>query len=246
MIELRFLYTPGHTPDGISVVARDRVFTGDTLLIHGTGRADFAGGDPGAQYDGIVGKLFSLPDDTLVFPAHDYRGHQHSTIGEEKRTNPRLAGRSRAGYIELMNGLGLPLPDKIQEALQPNQSAIEDDSMRFPDLSQLNQVRQLSPREVSEWIGSANAPLLIDVRQPDEWHGELGHIAGSRLIPLRELAACATDLEPYRTKDIVCICRAGVRSTTAAATLTALGFDHVWNMRGGMVEWNDERLPVER
>jgi len=82
-VELQVFYTPGHTPDGISLHVGDRVFTGDTLLIHGTGRADFAGGDPGAQYDAITQKLFALPDDTLVFPAHDYRGHLHSTIGDE-------------------------------------------------------------------------------------------------------------------------------------------------------------------
>ncbi|MGH7820751.1 MAG: MBL fold metallo-hydrolase, partial [Candidatus Binatia bacterium] len=238
-LELRVLHTPGHTPDGISLHLADRVFTGDTLLIHGTGRADFAGGDPGAQYDGIVTKLFTLPDETLVFPAHDYRGHAHSTIGEEKRTNPRLAGRSREGYVELMNNLGLPLPDKIQEALQPNQSAIEDESVRFPDLSQLNQVRQLTPREVHARLASPSPPLVIDVRQPDEWSGELGHIPGSRLIPLRELAERSAELGSEKTHDVVCICRAGVRSTTAAATLTALGFEHVWNMKGGMVDWND-------
>ena len=245
-VSVRVLFTPGHTPDSISLDLGDRVFTGDTLLIHGTGRADFAGGDPGAQYDGITGKLFTLRDDTLVFPAHDYRGHTSSTIADEKRTNPRLAGRTRAQYVELMQNLGLPLPDKIQEALQPNQSAIEDESVRFPDLSQLNQVRQLTPQEVDAERRSPKAPLLLDVRQPEEFDGELGHIPASRLIPLRELAQRAEEIADWKAKDVVCICRAGVRSTTAAATLTALGFEHVWNMRGGMVEWNDEGLPVER
>jgi sulfur dioxygenase len=147
-LNLQVLYTPGHTPDGISLCADDRVFTGDTLMIGGTGRTDFAGGDAGAQYDSIVNRLFALPDQTLVFPAHDYRGHTCSTIGAEKSTNPRLVGRSRADYIHLMNNLGLPLPDKIQEALQPNQSALDDDVIKFPGLSQLNQVQQLEPLEV--------------------------------------------------------------------------------------------------
>ncbi|HYH41609.1 MAG TPA: MBL fold metallo-hydrolase, partial [Burkholderiales bacterium] len=97
-LELKVLYTPGHTPDSISLYTGDRVFTGDVLLIGGTGRADFAGGDSGDQFDAITGKLFSLPDETLVFPAHDYRGNTSSTIGQEKNQNPRVAGRSREEY----------------------------------------------------------------------------------------------------------------------------------------------------
>lgn len=89
---LKVLYTPGHTPDSISLYAGDRVYTGDVLLIGGTGRADFAGGDAGQQYDSITQKLFTLPDETRVYPAHDYRGNTHSTIGQEKKTNPRIGG----------------------------------------------------------------------------------------------------------------------------------------------------------
>ncbi len=245
-IELRVLSTPGHSADAISLHAGDRVFTGDSLLIHGTGRTDFPGGDPGAEYDSIHEKLFRLPDETLVFPGHDYRGHTHSTIGEEKRNNPRLAGRTREDYVRLMNGLGLPLPDKIQEALQANQSSIEDDSVKFPILSQLSQVAQLTPREIHAQMASPSPPLLIDVRQADEYSGELGHVPRSRLIPLRELAKRAEEIADHQTQDVVCVCRAGVRSTTAAAMLTGLGFEHVWNMKGGMLDWNDAGLPVER
>jgi glyoxylase-like metal-dependent hydrolase (beta-lactamase superfamily II) len=162
-LTLTVLATPGHTPDGISLYVGDRVFTGDTLLIHGTGRADFAGGDPGAQWDSITQKVFALPDETLVFPAHDYRGHTHSTIGEEKRANPRLAGRSRAAYVELMNNLGLPLPDNIQEALQSNQSAIEDGSVAFPALADLSRVRQVAPHELRNDGAARFASLSIDV-----------------------------------------------------------------------------------
>ena len=158
---------PGHTPDSISLLAKDRVFTGDVLFIHGTGRADFAGGDPGIQYDSIARKLFTLPDQTLVFPAHDYRGHTQSTIGEEKRSNPRLAGKSRDDYINLMNNLGLPLPDGIQEALQPNQSDLDAGALKFPTLAQLNQVRQLTAAELRDRIAGSNPPLLIDVREEE-------------------------------------------------------------------------------
>src|SRR5262249_58938546 len=102
-LRLKILHTPGHTPDGISIYVEGRVFTGDTLLIGGTGRADFAGGDAGQQYDAITSALFTLPDNTLVFPAHDYRGNQSSTIGREKTANPRVAGHSRDEYIRIMN-----------------------------------------------------------------------------------------------------------------------------------------------
>ena len=245
-LNLQVLYTPGHTPDGVSLSVADRVFTGDTLMIGGTGRTDFAGGDAGAQYDSIMNKLFTLPDQTIVFPAHDYRGHACSTIRAEKSTNPRLVGRSRADYVHLMNNSGLPLPDKIQEALQPNQSALDDDAIKFPGLSQLNQVQQLEPSEVSRRLQTPNPPILVDVRETDEFNGELGHIPGSQLMPLRELPQLASNMEQFRSSEIVTICRAGVRSTTAAAILTALGFEHVFNLKGGMLDWNDAGLPVER
>jgi sulfur dioxygenase len=244
--ELRILYTPGHTPDSISLVAKDRVFTGDVLFIHGTGRADFAGGDAGIQYDSITRKLFTLADEVLVFPAHDYRGHTQSTIGAEKRSNPRLAGKTRDDYINLMNNLGLPLPDGIQEALQPNQADLDAGALKFPTLSQLNQVRQLSAAELRDRIAGANPPMLVDVREEDEYHGELGHIVGAHLIPLKELPERTGELGDAKGCDIVAICRVGVRSATAAAILTGMGFEHVWNLKGGMIEWKDAQLPVER
>ena len=245
-LAIKVLYTPGHTPDGISLYVEGRVFTGDVLLIGGTGRADFAGGDSGAQYDAIAGKLFTLPDETIVYPAHDYRGNTSSTIGQEKRANPRMAGRTREQYVALMASLNFPLPEKIQEVLQPNQTAIEDDKTKFPDLTQLNQVRQLKADEVGSRLAANPAPFVLDVREPQEYTGELGHIAGSVLIPLRELADRASELIPHKAGPMVVVCRSGVRSTTAAAMLSALGFDEVYNLQGGMIDWNDRRLPVER
>ena len=109
-LHLDILYTPGHTDDSYSFVLPDRVFTGDTLLIRGTGRTDFQNGDPGAQYDSLFHKLLKLPEDTLVYPAHDYNGMTVSTIGEEKRHNPRLQVSSMQAYCELMNGLDLTDP----------------------------------------------------------------------------------------------------------------------------------------
>jgi rhodanese-related sulfurtransferase len=130
--------------------------------------------------------------------------------------------------------------------LQPNQSALDDDRIPFPTLGQLNQVRQFTPKEVQALLSASPPPLLLDVREPEEYGGELGHIAGSLLIPLKELPARAAELERYKERQVIAICRAGVRSTTAAALLTGLGFEHVSNLKGGMLDWNDQNLSVER
>jgi glyoxylase-like metal-dependent hydrolase (beta-lactamase superfamily II)/rhodanese-related sulfurtransferase len=245
-LRIRIMHTPGHTPDSMSLSVDGRVFTGDTLLIGGTGRADFPGGDAGHQYDGIVNSLFILPNDTLVFPAHDYRGNHYSTIGQEKSANPRIAGKTREQYVHIMNNLGLALPDKVQESLQANQSAIEDESIKFPDLTQLNAIHQIAPVDLAARLKSESVPVVIDVREPEEYHDELGHLRGSRLIPLRTLSSRAAELEAFKNADVIVVCRAGVRSTTGAAILTALGFEHVSNLKGGMLEWNEAALPVER
>lgn len=119
-IRLQALYTPGHTDDSYSFLLNDRVFTGDTLLIRGTGRTDFQNGDPGAQYDSLFNKLLNLREDILVFPAHDYAGRTHSSIGEEKRLNPRLQVASRQAYIDQMNALQLDPPSLIDVAIPAN------------------------------------------------------------------------------------------------------------------------------
>lgn len=244
-IGIKVLYTPGHTPDSVSYYLGDRVLTGDTLLIGGTGRTDFARGDAGAQYDSITQKLFTLPDETLVFPAHDYRGNTQSTIGEEKRANPRIQGRTREEYVELMNSLDLPLPERIQEVLQINQTELDDDALKFPSIAELNQVRLVEPAQLQAMLAGQQQPLVIDVREPHEYSGELGHIGGSRLLPLRRLPQQTEDLSAYKRRPIVLVCRAGVRSATAAALLTGLGFERVYNLHGGMLAWNKSGLPVD-
>ena len=121
-LALEVLYTPGHTDDSYSLLLPDRVFTGDTLLIRGTGRTDFQNGDPAAQYDSLFGRLLRLPDDTFVYPAHDYNGMTVSTIGEERAHNPRLQVRSKQEYVELMNGLVLSSPRLMDVAVPANRA----------------------------------------------------------------------------------------------------------------------------
>src|SRR5262249_4635748 len=119
-LSLDAIYTPGHTDDSYSFIAADRVFTGDTLLIRGTGRTDFQNGDARAQYESIFGRLLKLPESTLVYPAHDYKGDTVSTIGEEKAFNPRLQVKSVDEYIELMNSLKLSNPKMMDVAIPAN------------------------------------------------------------------------------------------------------------------------------
>lgn len=121
-LQLEILYTPGHTDDSYSFLLPDRVFTGDTLLIRGTGRTDFQNGDPGAEYDSLFGKLLRLPDEMLVYPAHDYNGMTVSSIGEERRHNPRLQVGGRQAYIDLMNGLKLDDPRLMDVAVPANRA----------------------------------------------------------------------------------------------------------------------------
>ncbi len=244
-LRMRVLATPGHTPDGISLLVEGRLMTGDTMLIRGTGRSDFDGGDPGAQYDSITGKFFTLPDETRVYPAHDYRGNTSSTIGDEKRLNPRIAGRARDAYIEIMNNLGLPLPEKIQEVLLPNQTSIDAEGIKFPTLNEMNHVRQRTAPEVVEMLSREPRPLIVDVREPEEFVGEFGHIPGAVSIPLGQLSARSTEIQTHKDQPIVVVCRAGGRSTTGAAILIGLGFEHAVNLRGGMIDWTDRKLTVE-
>ena len=118
--QIQVIHTPGHTPGSVSYSWRDCVFTGDALLIGGCGRTDFQGGDAGALYDAITGRLFSLPEATRVFPGHDYHGRKASTIGDEKKSNPRLAGKSRAEFMQIMQNLNLAPPKMIQIAVPAN------------------------------------------------------------------------------------------------------------------------------
>ena len=119
-IELKAVYTPGHTDDSYSYLMNDRVFTGDTLLIRGTGRTDFQNGDAKQQYNSLFNKILTLPEETLVYPGHDYKGWTVSTIGEEKAHNPRLQVASEAEYVELMNNLNLPNPKQMDVAVPAN------------------------------------------------------------------------------------------------------------------------------
>jgi sulfur dioxygenase len=244
-VTIKVLHTPGHTPDALSYLLPGMVFTGDALLIGGSGRTDFPGGDPGVAYDSVVDKLFRLPDDTVVWPGHDYRGQTTSTIGNERRNNPRFAGTSREQYIDLMNNLGLPFPDRIQQALQVNQAGFESEEVGgFPLVADVARVPLVSAAELAVAVQQDPAPLILDVREPEEFVGELGHIPGALLVPMDALQRRLPKLAGYIDRDIVVVCRAGARSASAAAILQRAGFPRVRNLDGGMLAWAKAGQPV--
>ena len=244
--KITVLHTPGHTPDSVCYRLEGAVLTGDTLMIGGSGRCDFPGGDAGAQFDAVTTRLFTLPDETIVHPGHDYKGNTSSTIGREKRENPRFLGKTRANYIDLMGKLGLPFPEKVQQSLQVNQSGFEASDVAFPAVSDLASLDHLTATGVMEKLASALPPLLLDVREPEEFVGELGHIRGALLVPLDALERRLPKLAGYVERDVVVVCRAGARSASAGAILRNAGFRRVINLEGGMLAWVAAGLPVQR
>jgi glyoxylase-like metal-dependent hydrolase (beta-lactamase superfamily II)/rhodanese-related sulfurtransferase len=242
---LTVLYTPGHTPDSVCYRLEGAVLTGDTLMIGGSGRCDFPGGDAGAQFDAVTTRLFTLPDETVVWPAHDYKGNTSSTMGEEKRTNPRFVGKTRAAYIDLMSKLGLPFPEKVQQSLQVNQSGFEASDVAFPAVSDMAALDHLAAGGVATRLRGLSPPLLLDVREPEEFTGELGHIRGALLVPLDALERRLPKLAGYVDRDVVVVCRAGARSASAGAILRRAGFQRVINLEGGMLAWVAAGLPVQ-
>lgn len=244
--------TPGHTGGCVSYVTLDRamVFTGDALLIRGCGRTDFQEGDPHELYRSVHGKLFTLPGTTLVYPGHDYKGRTASSIDEERRLNPRLGGgRTVEQFATTMRELALAYPKYMAVALPRNvrcgMAIVTGEPA--PD-------RRWAPVEVSaggipevapEWVTAHGAEVrLIDVREPEELTGELGHIAGIEALPLGRLPG-PLETDP-RDRPLVFVCRSGGRSGKAALLARELGFHQVASMRGGMLAWHQRRYPVAR
>ncbi len=242
---IEVIHSPGHTPDSMCLRVPGAVLTGDTLLIGGSGRTDFPGGDAGAQYDAVTRRLFTLPPETVVWPGHDYKGHSSSTIAAERDTNPRFRERSREQYVELMANLGLPFPDRVQEALQVNQSSFEVGEVAFPQVAEVAAVAEASAASVARRLRQSPPPLILDVREPEEFVGELGHIEGAVLVPLDSLERRLPKLAGYVDREIVVVCRAGARSATAAAMLRRAGFAQVENLQGGMLAWARASMPVQ-
>ena len=234
-VSMDVLYTPGHTDDSYSFLMGDRVFTGDTLLIRGTGRTDFQNGDARMQYESLFGKLLRLPDETLVFPAHDYKGDTVSTIGEEKRYNPRLQVKSIDDYVTLMASLHLPNPKMMDVAVPSNMKI---------GLAQQEIARRGWALDAAQAIALVGRPdvAFVDLRETTE-RQKHGSIPGAVHAPYGELleniseGGMLRELAHATDKRIVFYCAYGERSAMAVQAAQDAGLVAALHVEGGIDAW---------
>lgn len=254
--QIKVIATPGHTRGSISFLWRDRLFTGDSLLIGGCGRTDFQSGDAGALYDCITQRLFTLPDETLVYPGHDYQQRWVSSIMQERTTNPRLAGKTREQFIEIMNNLNLPKPRLIDEAVPANrycgldekerQDAVAHRDVTLPVRSTTKtedliaaakqHITEIDVTKSKQLLAEGNI-VLVDTREESEYAA--GHIEGAILLPRGLLEFKIGNIPELadKSKAVLIYCRLGNRSALAAETLQQLGYTNVLSMTGGFEAW---------
>lgn len=243
--------TPGHTSGCLTYVLDDlgMAFTGDCLLIRGSGRTDFQEGDARALYRSVHEQIFTLPETCLLYPAHDYRGLTVTSVGEEKRFNPRLGGEvALEDFVGYMTNLRLAHPKQIDVAVPANLRCGQSDNPPGgddePGWAPLTYtfagLWEIQPHTLEE---QAQDVQILDVREPDEFTGPLGHIRGAVLIPLGALADRRVELSHERP--IVTVCRAGSRSAQAITILQQGGFTRLANLAGGMLRWRADGHPVE-
>src|SRR6185312_2791263 len=242
-LRLQALHTPGHTRDSMCIRVEDRVFTGDTLLIGATGRSDLPTGDPDQLYDSLFGKLLKLDPALLVYPAHDYKGRSHTTIGDEIAGNPRLQKRERAEFIDMMRHLNLSAPDHLTEALRTNMSGGKTVTELLSDAA--NGIPFMAVSELNAQLGTrANDLVLLDVRERDAF--DSGHIRGARHLPRGQLELRVNKDLADPTLRILVYCEIGMISTLAAATLRELGYMRAAALDGGFSAWREAGLPIEK
>jgi glyoxylase-like metal-dependent hydrolase (beta-lactamase superfamily II)/rhodanese-related sulfurtransferase len=241
-ITLDVMYTPGHTDDSYSYLMGDRVFTGDTLLIRGTGRTDFQNGSARAQYDSIFNRLLKLPDETMVFPAHDYKGDTVSTIGEEKRYNPRLQVRSADEYVELMSNLKLPNPKMMDVAVPANMHVgLHQDELAKQGLA-------FTAGEAIESLGRPDI-LLVDLREVAE-RAKHGTLPGALHAPYPSIGdslkagGMLREVATATGRRIVFFCAYGERSAMAVAAAKEAGLTNPAHIAGGIDAWKKAGGPV--
>ncbi len=246
--EILVIATPGHTSGSVSYLWRDRVLTGDTLLIGGCGRTDFQNGSAQALWSSIAEKLFRLDDQVLVYPGHDYKGRRVSSIGEEKQFNARLAGNSREEFIAIMNNLNLPMPKRIHEAVPANlvggAGLAESDGAHVQVARDTGApLRSVSAQQLAV-LAAAGKLHLLDVRTPGEFASL--RIAGAVNVPFERLDPPALLARFGADTPLYCVCQTGTRSQLAADRLRAAGFTNVVHVDGGTNAWTSADLPLVR
>jgi len=243
------LSTPGHTNGCMTYVLDDRsaAFTGDALLIRGCGRTDFQQGDARTLFRSVREQIFSLPDRCLVYPGHDYRGLTVTSVGEEKLYNPRLGVAVGEGdLVGYMTHLGLQHPKQMEAAVPANLECGKPlhQTAKEPDWAPLTYtfagIWEVQPHWLEEHLRDVQ---IVDVREPAEFNGPLGHVPGARLIPLGTLKDGGSELK--KSEPLVVVCRSGARSAQATVLLAKAGFDKVANLSGGMLRWRAQRFAVE-
>ena len=241
-LALEAIYTPGHTDDSYSFVMPDRVFTGDTLLIRGTGRTDFQNGDSRQAYESIFGRLLKLPESTLVFPAHDYKGDTVSTIGEEMAFNPRLQVKSADEYAEMMSNLKLPNPKMMDVAVPANIHV----GLHQEDVARRGW--SLSAEEAIALLGRSDV-AMVDLREQGE-RDRHGSISGSLHVPYTTLqeqlgpGGVLSELAKFANKQLVFYCAFGERSAMAVQAAQDAGLALTRHISGGIGAWKKAALPL--
>ena len=241
-LRAKVLYTPGHTRDSICLYVEDRVFTGDTLLIGGTGRTDLPTGDPVDLYHSLFDKLLKLPPETLVYPAHDYKGRESSTIAAEIADNRRLKPRTVEEFVELMGSLNLAAPTHLTEALRTNMTGGKTVQQLLGEASR--NIPFITMDDLAERIAEKrNDFVVLDVRERRSYVS--GHVPGALHLPRGLLELKVDQTFPDPNIEIVTVCDYGKISTLAAATLREIGFLRAVALDGGMTAWKEEGHPID-
>ena len=240
-LRLQAMHTPGHTRDSMCLRVENRLFTGDTLLIGATGRTDLPTGDPEALHDSLFNHLLRLDPALEVYPAHEYKNRDHTTLGREIEQNPRLQARDRDDFVRMMRNLNLSMPTHLTEALRTNLSGGKTIAQLLAEAAAL--VSFMSLDELRVRVEAHDAELLVlDVREREAYAA--GHVPGARHLPRGQLELRVNEelLDP--TLRVLTVCEFGRVSTLAAATLRQIGFQRAIALDGGMKAWREAGYPL--